>query len=125
MSSSSISVRRQYFAGSDASQPGIAVEITMLRGSYMIWAGASAGEESGDPVAEGHLARDWACAMPPGPNGESSGTSLFRSTGSDAALSMACRLAKRLKAQVFVSLDVENRAVMLAEKRIVASLQAL
>ncbi|KAJ6587109.1 hypothetical protein DFH09DRAFT_909767 [Mycena vulgaris] len=117
---SRISVQRQHYAGDDASQAGITVEITVLQGSYMIWAGTSAGEE--DALAQGHLARDWACAMPPGETGQSTGTTLFRSTGSDAALSMASRLARRLKAQVFVALDVESRLVMLAEKRIVASL---
>ncbi|KAJ7702999.1 hypothetical protein B0H17DRAFT_1041148 [Mycena rosella] len=106
-----IAVQTKYYAGSDASQPGIVVQVTRLRGSRREQA-----------AAEGHLARDWACAMPPGKGGQSTGTTLFRTTGSDAALSMACRLAKRLQAQVFVALDVESRLVMVVEKRIVDSL---
>ncbi|KAJ7079152.1 hypothetical protein B0H15DRAFT_788222 [Mycena belliarum] len=122
MDQEKIAVRTRYFAGNDASQPGIVVQITALRGSYMIWAGTSANGEQGEvSVSEGHLARDWACAMPPGQ--VPLGPSLFRSTTRDAALSMACRLSKRLNAQVFVSLDVESRLEMLAEKRIVESLK--
>ncbi|KAJ6594103.1 hypothetical protein B0H19DRAFT_1093812 [Mycena capillaripes] len=126
-SESSISVHREYFPGNDPSQTGIVVETTVLKGgAYMFWAGMCASEEEKDGAVErGRLARDWACAMPPsGTTGVSTGTALFR-TASDAALSMACRLATRLNSQVFVGLDVESRLVMLAEKRIVASLAQL
>ncbi|KAJ7091195.1 hypothetical protein C8R44DRAFT_546031, partial [Mycena epipterygia] len=64
----SISVKTQYFAGRDASEAAMVVEITVLQGSYMIWAGTTAvGEdEKGQAVEGGRLARDWAVAMPPG-----------------------------------------------------------
>lgn len=64
----SISVHTAFYAGRDASEMGIVVEVTVLRGSYMIWAGTTAvGEEDKEKaVAAGRLARDWACAMPPG-----------------------------------------------------------
>lgn len=63
----SISVHTTFYAGRDASEAGIVVEVTVLQGSYMIWAGLSAGgeEDKEKAVAAGHLARDWACAMPP------------------------------------------------------------
>ncbi|KAJ7772552.1 hypothetical protein DFH07DRAFT_953016 [Mycena maculata] len=120
----SISVHTAFYEGRDASEPGIVVQVTVLHGSYMIWAGTSAvsEEDKEKAILTGHLGRDWACGMPPTENGNSTGTVLLRSSGSDAALSMACRLAKRLRSQVFVALDVESRLVMLAERRIIASL---
>lgn len=78
---------------------------------------------------QGRLTKDWACAMPslntltPG-----AATSLYRSSESDAALSMAQRLAKRWKKQIILSIDIpqkfENasRVTLEAEKRIGMSL---
>ncbi|KAJ7217859.1 hypothetical protein GGX14DRAFT_598302 [Mycena pura] len=125
--SESISVHRHFFAGSDVSQPGLVVETTVLQGAYMFWVGPCASEEEKDGAVEaGRLGRDWACAMPPLANGESTGTALFRSAAHDAALSMATRLARRLHSQVFVGLDVpEGEMLMLAEKKIVTSLALL
>ncbi|KAJ7045777.1 hypothetical protein C8F04DRAFT_448840 [Mycena alexandri] len=108
--------------------------------TYMFFAAACTGAEEAEmerAVEGGRVARDWGCAMPAGGAGssrsiltrpqtrESTGTALFRSPGggSDAAVGMACRLATRLQSQVFVALDVESRLVVLAEKRIVASLK--
>ncbi|KAJ6500123.1 hypothetical protein C8R47DRAFT_970708 [Mycena vitilis] len=124
---SGISVHRDYFAGKDASQPGIVVETTVLQGAYMFWAGMCGSEEEKNVAVEaGRLGRDWACAMPPSKTtGVSTGTWLFRSATSDAALSMACRLATRLNKQVFVGLDVESGRVVLAEKAILAGLARL
>ncbi|KAF7321696.1 Protein kinase [Mycena kentingensis (nom. inval.)] len=114
---SEISVQRRFYAGSDASQRGLVVEMTVLRGAYMFYVAACASEEEMDSAVEmGRLGRDWACAMPPLKNGEGSGTSLFRSTANDAALSMGMRLAKRLESQVFVGLDVEGLEALRAEK---------
>ncbi|KAJ7647143.1 hypothetical protein FB45DRAFT_733585 [Roridomyces roridus] len=64
----SISVKTVFHAGRDASEPGIVVQITTLRGSYMIWAGTWAGseEDKEKALAAGHLGRDWACGMPDG-----------------------------------------------------------
>lgn len=64
---SAISVHREYFAGNDPSQTGVVMETTVLKGAYMFWAGMCASEEEKDDsaVEAGHLARDWACAMPP------------------------------------------------------------
>ncbi|KAJ7187982.1 hypothetical protein C8R46DRAFT_1183662 [Mycena filopes] len=139
MSATSISVRRKYFAPPDASVPGFVVQTTVLPGNnnsstsskktYMFFVGACDGGEEAEmerAVEGGRMARDWGCAMPAGrTTRESTGTALFRSPGggSDAAVGMACRLATRLQSQVFVALDVESRLVVLAEKRILASLE--
>ncbi|KAJ7072137.1 hypothetical protein C8F01DRAFT_1102699 [Mycena amicta] len=123
---SEISVHRHFSAGSDASQRGLVVETTMLRGTYMFWVGPCMSEEEMETAVEqGRLARDWACAMPPLANGEGSGTPLFRNTANDAALSMAMRLAKRLQSQVFVSLDVEGLEAVRAEQDIVKACKAV
>ncbi|KAJ7747298.1 hypothetical protein B0H16DRAFT_1888816 [Mycena metata] len=147
-SAASTTVRRKYFPPADPSVPGIVVQTTVLPGNtvsstsnssnphssasgktYMFFAAACMGaeeEEMERAVEGGRVARDWGCAMPAGgATRESTGTALFRSPGggSDAAVGMACRLATRLQSQVFVALDVESRLVVLAEKRIVASLK--
>ncbi|KAJ7287842.1 hypothetical protein C8J57DRAFT_1285057 [Mycena rebaudengoi] len=111
-----ITVTTHKYPAGDASQPALAVQITRLTGSMMIWVGEDASGGNEDATTQGRLARDWAVGMPSG------GTSLFRSSGSDCALSMACRLAHRLQQQVFLSVDVAERSVMWAEKRIVSSL---
>jgi proteasome assembly chaperone 4 len=58
-SSSPITVSTHAVARADASQPALAVQLTRLTGSYMLWAGLAP-----DPAVPGALARDWACAMP-------------------------------------------------------------
>ncbi|KAF7306059.1 Protein kinase [Mycena chlorophos] len=116
---SDISVSRKFVAGRDASQRGLVVETTVVGGqTLMFWVGGCDSEaEMETAVEQGRLARDWACAMPPLANGEASGTALFRNATNDAALSMAMRLARRLKKVVFVGLDVEESAR--AEKAII------
>lgn len=51
---------------SDPTLPALALQVTRLRDSYMLWIGTT--EESAEDVQnaplQGHLARDWACAMP-------------------------------------------------------------
>ena len=66
---SMISVRTRYIAPAEASLPALAVHITRLVDSYMVWVGVT--EETAETVEDaprsGLLCRDWACAMPPAP----------------------------------------------------------
>ncbi|KAJ7178382.1 hypothetical protein C8R43DRAFT_1117775 [Mycena crocata] len=96
-----ISVHTQYFAGSDATQTGMVVQVTVLENSYMIWGGSFAGEEKEKTgaVEMGRLAKDWAVGMPPLAGGKSTGTTLF---AGNAALSMACRLGEQRVHCVYV-----------------------
>ncbi|EIM81218.1 uncharacterized protein STEHIDRAFT_42849, partial [Stereum hirsutum FP-91666 SS1] len=90
------------------SLPTLALQVTSLVNSYMLWIGTTRGEESKkaeEAVMGGCVARDWACAMPP-LGVRSSGTSLLRSSSSDVALGMAQRLARRTNKQIFLSVDV-------------------
>lgn len=65
--SSSIRVHTKYVAPPEPSLPALALQVTQLVGSYMVWVGAT--EESPEnaqlATARGALTRDWACAMPP------------------------------------------------------------
>jgi len=53
---------------SDPSLPSLALQVTQLVDTYMLWIGAvdtnvdGAGEKA---VLNGSLCKDWACAMPP------------------------------------------------------------
>jgi len=72
MSGEVIKIVSKKLTGSDSSLLPLAMQIICLVDSYMIWVGATSdgrGEqaEGGAELAptQGHLARDWACAMPP------------------------------------------------------------
>lgn len=62
-----ISVRTEYIASAEAGMPGLAVQITRLVDSYMVWVGST--DETAETVENaprsGSLCKDWACAMPP------------------------------------------------------------
>ena len=67
-----IKIVSKQLTGSDSSLPLLAMQIICLVDSYMIWVGTTSdgrGEQvdGGAELAplQGHLARDWACAMPP------------------------------------------------------------
>ena len=116
-SPSLISVSSNYIAPSDPSLPALALQITSLVDSYMIWVGATnqPPESVQNAARSGSLCRDWACAMPAAPGnvvskpyyrviyytnysgfwkGFGPATSLFRSASSDVTFSMAQRLGK-------------------------------
>jgi len=92
----------------------------------MLWIGIADGDDTEKAVLRGHLCNDWACAMPPrAPGAPSPSTSLFASSRSDIALSMAQRLARRFQKQIFLSVDIPPGLLSLqqeAERGIVASL---
>lgn len=58
-SPSPITVSTHAVPRTDPAQPALAVQLTRLTDSYMLWAGVAP-----DPDVPGSLARDWACAMP-------------------------------------------------------------
>jgi Proteasome assembly chaperone 4 len=62
-----IGVETKFIAPPDYSFPALALQVTRLAGSYMIWVGTT--DESAEDVEKaplhGSLCRDWACAMPP------------------------------------------------------------
>ncbi|KJA20703.1 hypothetical protein HYPSUDRAFT_42760 [Hypholoma sublateritium FD-334 SS-4] len=123
----------------DPSQPTLVLQVTQMVDTYMLWIGAADSNSNigngENAVLNGSLCKDWACAMPPRAPGENSAaTSLFRSSSSDIALSMAQRLAKRFKKQVFLSVDIPSGFSSLgggqklafdAEKGIVAALKEI
>lgn len=108
-----ITVETKYLGSGEASLPALAMQITSLVDSYMLWIGitdASPEDVSHAPL-QGCLARDWACAMPPfavcsplsddsltspdiQPGVSAPATSLFRSSSSDVSLAMAQRLGE-------------------------------
>ncbi|KAH7929821.1 hypothetical protein BV22DRAFT_1028999 [Leucogyrophana mollusca] len=133
-----IGVKTIYLPPSDPSFPALALRVTSLVDSYMLWVGVT--DESVDSVdnapLSGSLCKDWACAMPAAPNSTVLGpaTSLFRSSSSDVALSMAQRLARRFRKQIFLSIDVPStfqttgegsRLLLDAEKGIIDALKAV
>ncbi|KAL4074244.1 hypothetical protein V8B97DRAFT_1931238 [Scleroderma yunnanense] len=133
---SSIKTRTIYISPSDRELPALALQVTSLTDSYMVWLGVT--EEPPEAVKNaarsGSLCRDWACAMPSSPGSRVAGpaTPLFRSTGSDVALSMAQRLATRFHKQIFLSVDIPSvylatphgsRLLLEAEKEIVGALR--
>ncbi|KAJ3473505.1 hypothetical protein NLI96_g12970 [Meripilus lineatus] len=103
-------VESKYIPPSQRSLPALALQITQLSGSYMVWIGTTTcTTETVDKAAmQGSLLRDWACAMPPGVNTSTpaAATCLYRASSSDIALPMAQRLAKRFKKQIFLSVDI-------------------
>lgn len=111
-----IDVRTKYIAPAEATLPALGVHITRLVDSYMVWVGVT--EERAETVEDaprkGLLCRDWACAMPSAPgnavsvcnekvsqlcterscmqHGAGAATTLYRTSASDVAFSMAQRL---------------------------------
>lgn len=136
---SHVHVEIKYIPAPDLSLPALAVQVTRLVDSYMLWAGTT--DVSADDVQnvtlQGHLAKDWACAMPARdlyPSIPLAATSLFRSSSSDVALSMAQRLARRFKKQIFLSIDMPqgfdsmgqgSRLVFAVEKALVETLREM
>ncbi|KAG8906715.1 hypothetical protein FRB99_006313 [Tulasnella sp. 403] len=81
-------------------------------------------------IRQGRLAKDWACAMPTiNPSIPNPSTSLFRSGESDVSLTMAQRLARRWKKQIFLAVDLPPKfeqtpqIALEAEKRVLESLK--
>ncbi|KAF8124955.1 hypothetical protein EV363DRAFT_694363 [Boletus edulis] len=129
-----VSVGTKYIAPAEATLPALGVHITRLVDSYMVWVGVTeeTAESVGDAPQSGSLCRDWACAMPPTPGSALTGaaTTLYRTSGSDVAFSMAQRLAKRVRKPVFLSVDIASslhgtRLLMDAERGIVETLSEL
>ncbi|EPQ57310.1 hypothetical protein GLOTRDRAFT_58578 [Gloeophyllum trabeum ATCC 11539] len=114
----SIHVETKYVPPSDSTLPALALQVTRLVGSYMLWVGTTEGpsEEVDTAPLHGSLAKDWACAMPPiSSASQASGTSIFASPNADFALAMAQRLATRFKKQIFLSIDVPPAFVSLGQ----------
>lgn len=62
----SISTVTKYLPPGDPTMPGLALQITQLVDSYMIWVGVAESSEGVERASvEGKLCQDWACAMPP------------------------------------------------------------
>ncbi|EMD37333.1 hypothetical protein CERSUDRAFT_83108 [Gelatoporia subvermispora B] len=123
-----ITVNTTYVPPTEPSLPALAVRTTQLVDSYMLWIGTAdvPPEEVNNAPSQGCLSKDWACAMPardvsahrhreafeeqnPWP------CALYRTPSSDAALSMAQRLARRFKKQIFLSIDVPPSIQTLGE----------
>ncbi|KIY64442.1 hypothetical protein CYLTODRAFT_425200 [Cylindrobasidium torrendii FP15055 ss-10] len=103
----------------------LSMQITALVDSYMIWVGsADATTEDSNPEENGRLCRDWAYAMPQ-PNKQPIGTTLFRTSASDAASSIAQRIARKMDRAIFLSADVPPQHALVAEKWVVDTLRAL
>ncbi|KAI0082059.1 hypothetical protein K474DRAFT_1688402 [Panus rudis PR-1116 ss-1] len=133
-----IQVETKYIPPPEPYLPALGLQVTQLTGSYMVWVGVT--EESAENAQlvplRGFLLKDWACAMPPGPNVAipPAATSLYRASSSDTALPMAQRLARRFKKQIFLSVDVppsfmamgDGPKVLLAiERAVVEELKSL
>lgn len=76
MSPSSPIVPKSFaFEGTSNGIPGVIIQVTELVRSYMIWAGTTDVDVTPDAIdqrtierlvaAQGSLAKDWSCAMPP------------------------------------------------------------
>jgi proteasome assembly chaperone 4 len=117
-----ISVETKYFASSGASSPALALQMTCLVDSYMLWIGVTEEleENASRAILQGHLGKDWAVSMPPWKvrnsrnegigwlqQGNSfsplhhqtlpaTGSQLLRSSSSDVALSISKRLGEQL-----------------------------
>ena len=65
--SDNVQVHTKYIAPSEKTLPPLALQITQLVGSYMIWVGITEepAEKAEIAPSQGSLLRDWACAMPP------------------------------------------------------------
>ncbi|KAH9949600.1 hypothetical protein B0H21DRAFT_727593 [Amylocystis lapponica] len=135
----SIRVHTTFIPPSDVSLPALAVQTTQLVDSYMLWVGTTEQppEEVHKAPSLGFLSKDWACAMPArdsNANIPPAATSLLRSSSSDVALSMAQRLARRFKKQIFLSIDVPPsflsmgqgaKLIFAVEKAVVDTLKAM
>ncbi|KAI0823755.1 hypothetical protein BC628DRAFT_1383201 [Trametes gibbosa] len=132
-----IQVDTQYFPSAEHALPALAVQTTRLVDSYMLWVGTTDVEpdQVGTAPLQGSLAKDWACAMPvrETPGTPAAATSLYRSSSSEAALSMAQRLARRFKKQIFLSIDMppslgslgqEGKILLAIERALVDSLKS-
>jgi len=63
-----ISVEVKYIPSSDPCLPSLALQVTKLVDSYMLWVGTiedNTGEDVEQAPLQGSLCRDWAFAMPP------------------------------------------------------------
>lgn len=115
-----VHVYTKYVPPTEPALPPLALQVTQLVGSYMIWVGAT--EEPAEKVEyaplRGALTRDWVCAMPPtsvcpspcslvsrksdcvlvlpkaSPGVSGAATTLHRSSSSDVSYSMAQRLGE-------------------------------
>jgi len=104
-----ISIETKYLPSSDPSLPALALQVTCLVNSYMLWIGTTdaSPEDVSKALSEGNLAHDWACAMPPITSGApASATWLFRSSGSEVSMAIAQRLARRFRKQIYLSVDI-------------------
>ncbi|KAN0112020.1 hypothetical protein V8E52_007937 [Russula decolorans] len=103
-----ISVETRYFPSSVASSPALALQVTCLVDSYMLWIGVTEEleENASRAILRGHLGKDWAVSMPPWKTLPGTGSQLLRSSSSDVALSIAKRLAGRFGKQIFLSVDI-------------------
>ncbi|KAI0000516.1 hypothetical protein BJV77DRAFT_907981, partial [Russula vinacea] len=91
------------------SSPALALQVTCLVDSYMLWIGVTEEEleeKASDAILQGHLGKDWAVSMPPWKTLPATGSQLLRSSSSDLALSIAKRLARRFGKQIFLSVDI-------------------
>ncbi|GJE95494.1 PAC4 domain-containing protein [Phanerochaete sordida] len=120
----SVSVHARFVPPAEPSLPPLALQVTRLVGSYML------------APLRGSLTRDWTCAMPPTSisAGPGAATTLHRSSSSDVSFSMAQRLARRFRKQIFLSVDVPPsfmalgdgpRLVLAVEKAVVGTLKSL
>jgi len=120
-----ISVETKYFPSSGTSLPALALQVTCLVDSYILWIGVTEEleENASRATLQGHLGKDWAVSMPPwkvrnsgnenkikwdGSNRRTrfsalhhqtlpaTGSQLSRSSSSDVALSIAKRLGEQL-----------------------------
>ncbi|KAF8499736.1 hypothetical protein F5888DRAFT_1610719 [Russula emetica] len=109
-----ISVETKYFPSSGASSPALALQVTCLVDSYMLWIGVTEEleENASRAILQGHLGKDWAVSMPPWKTLPATGSQLLRSSSSDVALSIAketgddLRTARRFGKQIFLSVDI-------------------
>ncbi|PSR81182.1 hypothetical protein PHLCEN_2v6517 [Hermanssonia centrifuga] len=124
--SSTVHVQTKYVPPSDPALPALALQITQLVGSYMIWVGST--EHPADKVEiaplQGSLLRDWAC---------------YRNDDNAAGLNVVFvsppRVsARRFKKQIFLSVDVPPsfmtvgegaRLILAVERAVVDGLKEL
>ncbi|OSD06812.1 hypothetical protein PYCCODRAFT_1431003 [Trametes coccinea BRFM310] len=132
-----IHVDTRYFPPAGLGLPALAVQTTRLVDTYMLWVGTTDVEPEliANAPLQGCLAKDWACAMPAR---EMSGTPpaatpLYRTSSSEASLSMAQRLARRFKKQIFLSIDMppslgsmgqEGKLLLAIERAVVETLKS-